>query len=88
MSAPLFDGTQACAGVDIEVFFPSPGGHVSALIEGAKDICRSCHFLHPCRDYAVWAQGVPGRWVDGVWGGTTAGQRAHIRRTATRAGAA
>jgi Transcription factor WhiB len=84
VTAPQFGGTQACVGADSEVFFPSQVHHAKASIERARQICRTCRFLHPCLEYAVWAQGVPGRFVDGVWGGTTAGQRAHIRRMARR----
>jgi WhiB family redox-sensing transcriptional regulator len=87
VTAPTFDGTQACADVDLDLFFLGAGHHAVAAVEQAKEICRSCHFQVQCLEYAIWAQGVPGRWVDGVWGGTTVGQRAHLRRTARRAAA-
>ena len=78
-SAPLFDGTQACAGRDLELFFPATGG--SARTRAAKRLCASCRFLEPCREYAITAQGVPGVYVDGVWGGTTRLERLEIRRS-------
>lgn len=36
--------------------------------------------MQACLDYAVTAQGVPGRYVSGVWGGTTEAERLAIRR--------
>lgn len=85
MTAPRFDGTQACADADLELFFPSQGRNATVSVGKAKALCQACPFARPCLEYAVWAQGVAGRYVDGVWGGTTAGQRAHIRRSQRRA---
>lgn len=73
--APLFDGTQACAGRDLNLFFPAKGHDTRA----AKAICATCRFLEPCLDYAVHAQGVPGRYVAGVWGGTGERERLALR---------
>lgn len=79
--APYFDGTQLCAQVDPELFFPDSGGSVQA----AKRLCGGCEFLNPCRRYAMtaWVAGYP---VGGVWGGTSANDRQHFRRAAAAAG--
>jgi WhiB family redox-sensing transcriptional regulator len=81
MSAPRFDGSQACAGADIELFFPSRrGAHTSRALAAAKSLCAGCRYLEPCLDYALYAQGSPGRFVSGVWGGTTEAERLAIRK--------
>lgn len=92
MSAPLaqlplpaFDGTQACAGRDLAVFFPRQG-ESSRSIPYAKAICARCRFRVPCREYAVTARAA-GVFVDGVWGGTTGDERLAIRRSRKRAAA-
>lgn len=80
--APLFDGTQLCAQVDPELFFPDKGGSVRS----AKQLCGVCEFLTPCRRYAMtaWVAGYP---VSGVWGGTSETDRRHLRRAAAAAAA-
>jgi len=74
--APFFDGTQVCAQVDPEVFFPPKGASPAK----AKALCGSCEFLNPCRRYALtaWVAGYP---VNGVWGGTSFTDRARLRRS-------
>lgn len=79
MTMPRFDGTQACAGADIDLFFPPAGHGATAAVRQAKELCANCGFLDACLEYSVWAQGAPGRYVDGVWGGTTTAERAQIR---------
>lgn len=78
--APLFDGTQACSGVDIKVFFPPQGGNAKKAIAAAKDVCSACPFVAPCLEYAMTTQGTSGIYLDGVWGHTTARERAAIRK--------
>lgn len=78
--APRFDGSQACAGADLRLFFPPLGGNAAAATRRAKQLCAGCRFLAPCFQYAMTAQGTPGRFVEGVWGGTTSGERAALRR--------
>jgi hypothetical protein len=80
-SAPRFDGTQACAGADVALFFPTAGARSRAAIRTAKSLCAGCRFLEPCLNYAVHAQGVPGVYVAGVWGGTTQRERLELRRS-------
>lgn len=73
--APYFDGTQVCAQVDPELFFPEKGGSSA----GAKKLCSSCEFLAPCLDYALVAR-INGMGIAGVWGGTSDRDRQRIRR--------
>lgn len=74
--APLFDGRQACYGMDTEVFFPDEAGVTgSAQAKEAKDVCARCDQIHACLAYAL-----PRAGVHGVWGGTTELERRDMRR--------
>ena len=74
-----FDGAL-CYGSNTEVFFPKSGQ--SAKRKEGKEICNgtdgraACPALDACFDYAI---GEPS--VVGTWGGTTAPERARIRRS-------
>lgn len=75
--APSFDGSQLCAKVDPEIFFPHPTDR--AGIKNAKDICNQCNFTTRCLEYALWEPS-----LDGIWGGTTPRQRESLRTRARR----
>lgn len=77
-SRPLdFDGSQACAGADPNLFFPDRNSDARA----AQKLCKPCSWRVRCLEYALSAPAGPrGRYVDGVWGGTTAPERARLRR--------
>lgn len=77
--APYFDGSQACAGVDVELFFPPRGSSAQLSVRRAKQLCAGCPFQAACLEYAMTAQGASGVYVDGVWGGTTAAERRALR---------
>ncbi len=81
MTAPHFDGRQACAGLDTTLFF---GGHhhpaAAVANERAKTICRTCIHIAACLEYALTVPIGNGRWVEGVWGATTTDERSQIRR--------
>lgn len=63
-----------CAQVDPELFFPPVGGRSRP----AKQLCALC----PAREACLrWAMAHP---VEGVWGGTTAVERARLARNAGR----
>lgn len=67
----------ACAGVDVNVFFPLGGGSLSSSEESrAKQICTACPVLGACRD---WSLDVAPEF--GIFGGLTPEER---RRTRTR----
>jgi WhiB family redox-sensing transcriptional regulator len=68
----IFDGTQLCAKVDPEVFFPESSDRAS--VEAAKAICNKCHFIEPCLKSVIWEPS-----VEGIWGGTTPRQRETMR---------
>lgn len=73
--APQFDGTQPCAHMDPELFFPE--GSSSAVVKAKKmlaPVCGSCPFQEPCLDYALHTD------VQGIWAGTTDSDRRLIRR--------
>lgn len=68
----LNGGDPLCAEVDMEAFFPEPGGDGS--IRQAKAVCAGCEISDACREYAVRTHQV------GIWGGTTNQERVAIRR--------
>lgn len=59
-----------CKGQDPAVWFPGQGGSMNR----AKAVCRACPVRLECLDWAVKANEQAG-----VWGGTTPGERAHLR---------
>ncbi|MQA76765.1 MAG: hypothetical protein GEU88_21150 [Solirubrobacterales bacterium] len=61
--------TPACRGQDVDLF---DGDGELALF--AMALCRQCRFQAACLDYAL------GWDVQGVWGGTTGGERVELRR--------
>ena len=67
-----------CRGVDSSVFFPPDGerGHARARREArAKDMCRRCPVMEPCRVHALTV-GEP----YGVWGGLSESERQAVTR--------
>jgi len=60
----------ACRGNDPELFYAEGGGSVAK----AKSICAECSLRPKCLEWAI------AREEFGVWGGTTARERAAIRR--------
>ena len=79
--APKFDGSQACAGADLELFFPTAKGQAAKeSTDQAKELCRTCRFMAPCLSWAL----AGGDAIAGVWGGTTEQERTRMRRRATR----
>lgn len=64
---------RACAAPDIdpEIFFPTHPGD----LDRAREICDACPHRQPCLDWALATE-----QTFGVWGGTSADQRALILR--------
>jgi WhiB family transcriptional regulator, redox-sensing transcriptional regulator len=60
----------SCRGLDPELFYAEGG----AAVAKAKGVCASCPLRPKCLDWAI------AREEFGVWGGTTARERAAIRR--------
>lgn len=69
---PLFPDwydEAACAGVDLDVFFPERGRSV-----GAKLLCNGCPVRDECLQYALDTE------AEGYWGGTSTRERKQLRR--------
>jgi WhiB family transcriptional regulator, redox-sensing transcriptional regulator len=67
----------ACRDKDPELFFPvGRGGRPTELqIEKARTVCAACPARSECLQWAL-----DGEPVEGIWGGTTEGERARIIR--------
>ena len=63
----------ACRGLDPTLFFPDEGDYVG--VERAKQTCAPCPVAWECLSYAVWTN-----QTEGIWGGTTRGERRRYRR--------
>ena len=70
----------ACRTVDPELWFPIKGNTTTGKL--AQQICQTCPVIAPCLSYAM-AQGYD---CEGIWGGTTAAERAELRRAARAVG--
>ena len=68
-----WQGSAACRGLDVDLFFNDRGESVAE----AKAVCARCPVLEPCRAYALSDALLPG-----IWGGTTFKDRKRIRRKA------
>ena len=60
----------ACRGLDPETFYAEGG----AAVARAKAVCATCPLRQKCLEWAI------AREEFGVWGGTTARERAALRR--------
>lgn len=72
---PVFDGTQPCASIDPEFFFPEE--NASSIMNArkrAQEICGKCEFQGKCLDYALHND------VQGIWAGTYDTDRKELRR--------
>ncbi|WP_043485968.1 MULTISPECIES: WhiB family transcriptional regulator [Streptomyces] len=70
----------ACRGVDPDLFFPiGNSGPTLEQIDEAKAVCGQCPVVEQCLN---WAMRV-GR-VEGIWGGTTEGERRAMRLRGAR----
>ena len=83
MRAPEFDGTQPCATIGGDLWFPDPGSWTD-FNKKAKDLCFTCEFRKPCLEYAL---SFPSS-MEGIWGGTTAKERKKIRQEMRKEAAA
>jgi len=78
-NAPYFDGTQVCAQIDPELFFPDNPAETPVKLRVVKPICNSCDFQAPCLEYAV-----ANPELLGIWAGTTEKDRRELRRRTKR----
>ncbi|MBW8699150.1 Transcriptional regulator WhiB1 [Streptomyces sp. MBT84] len=75
-----------CLREDPELFFPIGSvnsGPVAMQADEAKAVCRRCPVMTHCLEWAVAAGP-----VEGIWGGTTEGERRALRRRVARGSAA
>ena len=63
----------ACRTLDQAIFFPDAGDF--GAIDQAKEVCAGCPVASECLSYAVATN-----QSEGIWGGTTPGERRRIRR--------
>jgi WhiB family redox-sensing transcriptional regulator len=67
-----------CVGTDIELFFPERPGPAS---KDARAICAACPVREDCLEDALAYDDYDDY---GIWGGTTPGERRHIRHQRRR----
>lgn len=67
-----------CRGTDLNLFFPERGASGGGHMPDALDVCRPCPVRAQCFEFAC-ATNQP----EGIWGGTTEGQRRKMRRWRT-----
>lgn len=65
LKAPEWMNDAACAGAELDKFFPAKG----AGNRQARAICADCPVINDCLDYAIVYR------MTGIWGGTTQSQR-------------
>ena len=68
---PAWMRRAACAGVEVDVFFPGP----RASGEQARRLCATCPVRAECLAFAV-----DDRTTVGIWGGTDENERRRLRR--------
>ncbi|MFH8443234.1 WhiB family transcriptional regulator [Streptomyces sp. NPDC018026] len=71
-----------CLGEDPDLFFPVArvnSGQWAVQTDEAKDVCRQCPVAERCLAWALAAGP-----VEGIWGGTTEGERRAMRRRTAR----
>jgi WhiB family transcriptional regulator, redox-sensing transcriptional regulator len=82
--APDWRALAACRGADPDDFFPDgqdDAPATAAQVAAAKQVCAACFVRRECLDYAVST-----RQREGIWGGTTEGERHRERRRSLRRG--
>ena len=67
----------ACRALDPGMFFPDDGDHIG--VERAKQTGAPCPVAWECLSYAVFTN-----QTEGIWGGTTKGERRRLRRHLVR----
>jgi len=69
-----WEARAACRGKGPDLFFPAPGDDV----DPAQAICARCAVRQECLEVAL--SSVEGGAIPGIWGGTSARERARLRR--------
>jgi hypothetical protein len=75
LERPKFDGSQNCANLDTEFFYPvSELDEQQVTIRMLKKVCSDCPFKQPCQEYALAHE----RY--GFWAGMTTHERDRVRK--------
>jgi WhiB family redox-sensing transcriptional regulator len=75
MRYPQFDGSQACASIGTDLFYPEKPANVTTMEKQAiHDTCYSCRFQAECLEWGLRHED------EGIWGGLTPSQRKAMRR--------
>lgn len=70
----------SCRDADPDLFFPiGNSGPTLLQIDAAKTVCHGCPVIEECLVRALGAEP-----VEGIWGGTTEGERRAMRRRLAR----
>jgi hypothetical protein len=72
--APGFDGTQPCASMPGDKFFPDSAAEEIEALKELRIVCNSCQFQEPCLKYSLEHS------VQGIWAGTNDKQRKMMRQ--------
>ena len=72
--APYFDGSQPCAQIGGDFFFPESPAELHANMRFIKPLCGSCEFKQECLEYAISHD------VIGIWAATTSKDRKALRK--------
>ena len=75
MRYPDFDGTQACAEVGIDLFFPETMSEAVSVYAKARQICRRCEWQIECGEWALRHDS-----GHGMFGGWTPEERRVLRQ--------
>lgn len=78
-----WEDQAACAGTELDLFFPPKGGDAPALVGGAKAICAGCTVRMECLEFALRND-----IGFGVWGGLAPAERRRVRDRRRRTSAA
>lgn len=74
MKYPAFDGTQNCAEIGPELFFPVNENPTKHVIDSIKQMCYGCWFQSECLEWGLRHED------EGWWGGIGPTHRKRIRR--------
>lgn len=72
MNRPVYDGSEPCAGIYTDLFYPEDSGaYASAPM--LRRLCANCHVLDACAEYAIRHE------AHGWWAGLSPRERGRIR---------
>lgn len=75
IKTPKFDGSQGCAFVDPELFFPEDHEEAKKNLPSIRAVCNPCSFRSECLEYAL-----SNPELQGIWAATTVQDRKRMRR--------